>query len=169
MLILPDAPEALTLSIGRLWDGSVQKDASDWALIHLQKTEEGITLRARLRPALGGAEAALFVYIGEEGGQLLEIRITEKGEIILSGYDEKGQRVSGFEERLVAQSISLEGGLEVHACIPFDFFPTHPACINVVFACGGKLYAYHPLPSQELPHTTESFPFLSMPEGIPDK
>jgi hypothetical protein len=182
MLIIPKAPNFLSLSVGRLWNSERCPDSRLLAFVEIQKSEEGILIRTTT-PSLPGYKVPeappgvrvgsldlferICVFFVEEGGQYLEVNMAVGGQYSVLGFEKPHEVVADFSEVLFKTSHkAFKGGKIVNEILlPSDLFPSNLRALNAFFVVGNQTLAYYPLPGPEPNfHQPESFPFAKVGE-----
>lgn len=181
MLVVPNHPQSLKLTIGRLWNGERCPDSRISVLVELLKKETGILLQViipktfpkTITESFPGKRIENFdgleylsVFLVEEGGQYLEIRLTIGGQYLVLGFDSPHQLVADFKETpFLVNHFEKEKQIINEILIPQELSPTNLSALNAFLTVGNQQLAYYPLSGKTLDcHQTNLFPLARLEE-----
>lgn len=181
MLIIPVAPEALYLPIGRLWDGSPSPDSRISAMVQIQQIETGIRVVTQNAPlpaphlpdvpegtrvsSLDGFDRLEIFFVDEEE-QYLHIQLSQSGQSSIAGFDGVRNKVADFDDIdfSLRQGRRSDGQYVNEIIIPLELFPENLKATNVFLISGKQTLAYYPLSTNEDTHQPSLFPFVKLAE-----
>jgi hypothetical protein len=173
-LVIPNAPQALTLRVEREWDGKPGHEGL-WAEIVVSRDGDRLRVKARgpvrsgaLIPdaAVGTRVANLWEYdvaelfLAGPGERYLEVELGAGGHFLVLGFDGIRQR-SDEHADIDPQAAYQNDGTEwiSEMAIPISLVPPPLRALNAYAIMGGRFLAYAPVPGEQPDyHQPTAFP-----------
>ncbi|MBI4438260.1 hypothetical protein HY631_04915 [Candidatus Uhrbacteria bacterium] len=176
MITIPHSPDALTLHIDRLWNGTACSDDRLWATLELSLNKQGVHVRTHA-PLLLETSApdapmgtrvdglwnfdVVELFLVGPGHQYLELELGAGGHFLVLSFDSIRRRANSYEafHPVVRFEKTAEKQWTSEMTIPWSMVPENLRALNAFAIMAGQFLAYEAVPGTEPDfHQPDFFP-----------